>query len=460
MRDQKQEFCFIFSLYSDFMPLKILVTFYITFFSVFISPVRSQQSKQIDSSIVWKEGYLDLHHINTGRGSVAYYIFPDGTTMLFDAGEQDPTDERTKSTRNTTIRPNENKRPYEWITAYIKQVTPTDRKPVINYAILSHFHQDHMGSWYETAPKSSKGDYVLTGITGIADLLLIETLLDRGYPSYNLPQDMKSSAFEERLKTNPGTYKYWKTMNNYFSFINYREKQKLETGNLQPGSRNQVHLKYKSSRYPNFFVRNVKSNGRIWTGKDSSTVEHFTMFRRDDSKTHPSENALSQVITINYGDFRYYTGGDIPGNMGYGQPAWMDMETPVAKAVGPVDVATMDHHGNRDALNEFMVKTLRPRVWIEQVWSSDHPGHEVLIRATTPFLYDGPRDLFATNMVQANKDVIGPLIDRSYKSLQGHILVRVLPGGTSYYVIILDDTVETLKVKNVFGPYEVKRKSD
>ncbi|MGZ5134891.1 MAG: hypothetical protein ACXWCG_07065, partial [Flavitalea sp.] len=96
---------------------------------------------------------------------------------------------------------------------------------------------DHIGSWYETAPKSSKGDYVLTGITGIAELLPIEVLLDRGYPAYNLPNEMKSSAFEERVKANPGTSRYWKTMNNYFSFINYREKQNLVTGNLQAGSR-------------------------------------------------------------------------------------------------------------------------------------------------------------------------------------------------------------------------------
>jgi hypothetical protein len=105
-----------------------------------------------------------------------------------------------------------------------------------------------------------------------------------------------------------------------------------------------------------------------------------------------------------------------------------------------------------------MVKTFRPRVWIEQVWSSDHPGHEVLIRLTTPYLYKGPRDLFATNMLQANKDVIGPLIDRSYKSQQGHILVRVLPGGKTYYVIIVDDTKEKLQVKDVFGPYEANEK--
>ena len=247
-------------------------------------------------------------------------------------------------------------------------------------------------------------------------------------------------------------------MNNYLAFITYRENKKLTNGNVQPGSRTQFRMKYDSSRYPSFFVRGIKSNGRIWTGKDTSTMELFPMFKRTDTATHPTENALSQVITIHYGNFVYYTGGDIPGNINYGQPKWMDMETPVAKVVGAVDVATMDHHGNRDALNEFMVKTLRPRVWIQQVWSSDHPGHEVLIRATTPHLYEGPRDLFATNMLQANRDVIGPLIDRSYKSQQGHILVRVLPGGASYYVIILDDSLEKLVVKDVFGPYEVKAK--
>ena len=35
----------------------------------------------------WEPGYLDLHHINTGVGDAAFYVFPDGTTLLFDAGE-------------------------------------------------------------------------------------------------------------------------------------------------------------------------------------------------------------------------------------------------------------------------------------------------------------------------------------------------------------------------------------
>ena len=139
-----------------------------------------------------------------------------------------------------------------------------------------------------------------------------------------------------------------------------------------------------------------------------------------------------------------------------GDAPWRDVETPVAKVVGEVDVATMDHHGNRDAVNEFQVKTFKPRVWIQQTWTADHPGHEVLVRATSPYLNETKPDLFATNIMEATKVVIGPLVDNSYKSQQGHIVVRVLPGGKSYYVIILDDSNEESGVKGVFGPYTSK----
>src|ERR1700755_2777160 len=91
----------------------------------------------------WQEGYLDLHHINTGRGNASFYIFPDGTTMLFDAGELDPTNPRTLSRRNTAIRPNGSKHPFEWIVHYIKSVSPLKEKAIIDYAVISHFHDDH-----------------------------------------------------------------------------------------------------------------------------------------------------------------------------------------------------------------------------------------------------------------------------------------------------------------------------
>jgi hypothetical protein len=228
---------------------------------------------------------------------------------------------------------------------------------------------------------------------------------------------------------------------------------------VKAGSRSQISLVNKPNQFPEFFVRNVKANGLIWTGTDSFAQQHFPPIDTTNTKTWPDENSLSLAFTINYGPFIYYSGGDNPGNVFYGDAPSRDVETPIARAVGEVDIATLDHHGNRDAVNEFQVKTFKPRIWIGQSWSSDHPGHEVLIRMTTPYLYAGERDIFATNMLEANRVVIGPLIDRSYKSQQGHIVVRVLPGGKNYYVIILDDSKPEMPVKNVFGPYATKKSS-
>ncbi|MBO4742714.1 MAG: hypothetical protein J5533_03670 [Bacteroidales bacterium] len=37
-----------------------------------------------------------------------------------------------------------------------------------------------------------------------------------------------------------------------------------------------------------------------------------------------------------------------------------------------------------------------------------------------------------------------------------HVVVRVLPGGGSYYVYVLDDTDQEYRVKAIFGPYTAK----
>lgn len=398
----------------------------------------------------WKEGYLDLHHINTGRGNAAFYILPDGTTVLFDAGELDPTNPRTTSKRNAVIRPNDTKHPYEWIAAYIKKVSPLRDKATIDYAVISHFHDDHFGGWYPAAPLSANKEYALTGITGVGDIIPIHRLLQRDN-NFPVSIDTILKAYQRKGDS------YVKTWNNYRSFIKAQQQKGMQVMSFKAGVKTQISLVHQPQKYPQFYIQNIKSNGLIWTGKDSSTQQHFPAINPSDSKTWPDENTLSNVLVMHYGPFTYYTGGDCPGNVFLGDAPWRDVETPVAKVVGEVDVATMDHHGNRDAVNEFQVRTFKPRVWIEQTWTADHPGHEVLIRATSPYLYEGKRDLFATNMLEPNKLVIGPLVDQSYQSQQGHIVVRVLPGGKNYYVIILDDSNEESVVKSVFGPYTSKQ---
>jgi beta-lactamase superfamily II metal-dependent hydrolase len=410
---------------------------------------RAQIPVAGDHLPAWQKGYLDIHHINTGRGTAAFFILPDATTLLIDAGEMSPLDERLLTPRNAALKPDSSKKPYEWIAAYIKQVSPA---PAIDYALITHFHDDHFGAWYPQAPFSRSGKYQLTGMTGLASILPVHYLIDRGFPDYNYPYDIKKLA----AKYGGGEIEFDHTMRNYFSFLSEMRQQGMKMAALKAGSRQQLSLLNNAAAYPSFYIQNVKSNQWIWTGKDSNVIAHFPPVDTANRKTWPDENSLSLAIVLHYGPFSYYTGGDNPGNVFPGDNPLRDVETPVAKAVGEVDIAITDHHGNRDAVNEFMVKTLKPRVWIGQTWSSDHPGHEVLARMTNTNIYEGPRDLFATNMLDANRYVIGPLIDRSYKSQQGHILVRVLPGGNTYYVIILDDNNPVLTVKSVSGPYSSK----
>jgi len=428
-------------------------TFLFFFCFVQFSISRAQKAEPGKPLPPWKAGMMDLHHINTGAGNAAYYVFPDGTSMVFDAGELNPTGSRANTPRNATIVPNHSKKPFEWIVHYIQKNRPVGSAHAVDYAVISHFHDDHFGSWYPGAPPSSDKKFIRSGITGVGDLIPIATLIDRGYPSYNYPVDI--DEFYKARKT--GDSGYLRSIKNYRTFIRQREAKGLKNERLIPGSRAQIRLLHHPDVYPDFYVRNIKSNGRIWTGRDTATEEHFPDYRPTEKKTWPDENALSNAITINYGPFTYYTGGDNPGNVFYGDDPNRDVESVMAAAIGPVDVATLDHHGNRDAVNENLVQALRPRVWIGQTWSSDHPGHEVLIRMTTPFLYDGPRDIFSTNMLEANRIVIGPLIDKAYKSQRGHVVVRVLPGGKEYYVIVLDDTKPEMPVKLVSGPYQSKR---
>jgi hypothetical protein len=66
----------------------------------------------------WSAGYLDLHQIHTGRGNSLYAIFPDGTTMLFDAGEVPDGSPLALGPR----RPNAGKSAGEWIADYVKHL--------------------------------------------------------------------------------------------------------------------------------------------------------------------------------------------------------------------------------------------------------------------------------------------------------------------------------------------------
>ncbi len=400
-------------------------------FCLLISSPHPSHSQTGQPLTAWSPGLLDIHHINTGKGECIFCILPDGTTLLIDAGATT----RPKP-RVTDPKPDGSRAPGEWITRYITKTLSFTNKKSIEYALLSHFHGDHMGTIDQTSKPSKTGAYKLSGITEVGDALPFKTLLDRDYPDYDYPEPLNSP-----------------TMDNYKAFMDYHQAENgLRVEKFVPGRRDQLVLVNNPNDYPDFAIQNIACNGEIWTGVGTSTRHLFPPLDELDPREFPSENMCSIALRISYGAFDYFTGGDIIGVLDEGDPLWQDVETEVAKAVGPVEVNELNHHGYLDSENAFFLSALRPQVHIIQAWSPSHPSPRVLRRLLSTQLYPGPRDIFSTNMMEANKIVIGGNLEK-LKSDQGHIVIRVAPGGETYKVIILDDSNESHQVKAVFGDY-------
>jgi hypothetical protein len=389
----------------------------------------------------WTDGYLYIHTISTGRGNSAYVVMPDGTSLLIDAGETDQA--FIKSVAPLVPfppRPNAEHAAGYWIADYIREFAPRGRPLTLDYALITHFHTDHMGMVLPSSPMSATGAYQMTGITEVGDLIPIKTLVDRAAPTYTTPVDLRTCHESSNEKT----------LANYLKMVDYRREHGLAVVGLRAGALDQIRLG-RPTQFPDFHIRNVASSGVIWTGHGEETQQYIPADAVKDCRF--DENPYSNVIKITSGRFSYFSGGDIPGVPNYTQPYWRDMETPVAAVVGPVSAMTLDHHGNRDTVNGNILRALRPRVIIQQNWLSAQPGEEVVVRMASQEFYPGPRDVFATGMAAETRAAIGPLMDQIYRSYHGHIVIRVAPGGATYEVFILNDEDTTREVIGHFGPY-------
>jgi beta-lactamase superfamily II metal-dependent hydrolase len=379
----------------------------------------------------WQRGYLDIHHINTGCGECTYFILPDGTTMMVDAGENNPND-----IRHVPAKPTSSKTPGEWIVQYVNEVAP-NKQQGLDYVMLTHFHGDHIGGVLKTL--NSSGKYYNTGIITVAENLRIGKLVDRDYPHY----DYLCNCEEKQTK-------------NYLDFLQNTSRTFVKE-KFKPGYNDQFRLVYDSASFPTFKVQNLYSNGDLWTGEGTETRHLFPDLSMVKSFDLPEENTLSCAIRLSYGNFAYYTGGDVTGYAKPGRSAFHDVETHMAPITGDIDVCVVNHHGYNNATNDLFISTLKPRVFVMLASDALHPNHSTLYRMLSTRLYPEKRDVFATNLHNSAEIVIGDLTEEM-KSHQGHIVVRALLGGSQYYVYVLDDSNTDYKIKNIFGPYGSKQK--
>jgi beta-lactamase superfamily II metal-dependent hydrolase len=410
----------------------------VLFLGIIIAAGVNAQDKKLPE---WKKGELDIHFINTGRGNSAFFILPDGTTLLVDAGDLPSSD----SLRRSASVPDNSKTPGQWIAEYIKQFFPAGEKPVLDYALVTHYHDDHFGHFDNSVKTYAEGGYRLSGITEVGTIIPIRILLDRGF---DYPYNFNDTEVQKKFKAYDEGSGFLNDMENYRKFISYQGKVNgLKNYKFKVGSSEQIKLK-SGNEFPGFKIRNLFANGEI-----ANTWDDSIGYRKFNSGEFVDENNLCCGFRLSYGRFDFYTGGDIPGINYTGGSDFQGMDALAAPVIGSVDVATLNHHGNRDSQSEYFVRTIRPRVWIGQSWTANHPGEEVLRRITSTDIYPGERDIFTNFLSPANNLVLGRRGTGSFKTTSGHIVVRVKPGGDEYDIYVLNDRTPG---KEILSQYHYK----
>jgi len=377
----------------------------------------------------WRPGTLEIHHISTGRGNSSLMIFPDGTTMMVDAGALN---------RNTPYvvapKPDGSRRPGQWIGRYVKRRLEAAKLDGVDVFLNTHLHDDHLGELTPECPEAPGGGYRLTGVADVAAVVPVRRFVDRAWPDYSYPAPA-DAPFQR----------------NYRAFLQAQQKAGRAVERFRPGANDQFRMLKRPGGYPGFEVRNLIANGEVWTGQGSSTRKLFPDIAGMRPEELPSENCCSCAVRVRYGRFGYYTGGDLTSSTAYGKDPWRDVETPAAEACGPVSVAVLNHHGYYDAEGPGYVRALRPRVFVLMAWDSAHPTVNALAAIYDKGLYPGERDVFSTALKPELKITNKRTAD--FKSSNGHVVVRVEEGGERFRVAVVTNADESDRVTGSFGPY-------
>ena len=356
----------------------------------------------------WTPGTLDIHHISTGLGNATFIRLPGGATLLVDAGG-------ANRIPYADPKPNDTKRPGEWIAEYVRAMA--GESAGLDYAVLTHFHPDHIG-----------------GLADVAARVPIRRIIDRGSPSYAY---MKPADTDAVFKT-------------YQAVLAGQPSIKAETAIV--GSTAQIVDGGDAASRAS--VRVIAANDQVWTGKGDAARTRFPALSSiADPADRPTENMCSVALRVSYGAFDYFTGGDMPGYPVPGGPAWHDLESDIARAMGQTDARQVGHHGSIEVENPSFLATTKSRVLVLPAWSPTHPSADVLKRMLSTRIYPDPRDVFVVQFREPTKASIGARANQ-VAGADGHVVIRVEPGGARYRVFMLDNTSVERRITSVHGPYD------
>ncbi|MBQ9137910.1 MAG: MBL fold metallo-hydrolase [Alistipes sp.] len=383
-----------------------------------LQPSKSDTKAEVGKALpAWSEGELDIHLINTGRGECCFYILPDGTTLLVDAGEI--TQEKDYPIAQ---KPSNSVRPYITYAQYIKHFMPKGRQS-IDYCAPSHLHIDHIGA-ADAVTETSPAGYRKAGLLALYDEVPYNHILDRLYPTY--AEDEVTPPLSGQLSED------------WAKFVTWGVKEKRFTAERFTPGKEQIVLRYNSEQYSNFSLLNICANGFV-VCKNSDGSVGIT-----GKKPSTGGNPASCGFHIRYGKFDYIACGDLtssPQNL----VAFYFRDF---IGCGNLDAFKCHHHLASNSWGSQMQNcNFDPRVVLGHCFASTKP-HAEKLAAILPII----EDFFATNIhpdIEAeNRELISKI-----SGYNGHIVLRVAPGGENFTVYMLDDSnfIHTVKSAKTYS---------
>ena len=185
----------------------------------------------------------------------------------------------------------------------------------IDYLITTHFHSDHYG-----------------GILELSRRIPIQCFMDKGAlpPVHEQNSDRFKRLYERYLEAT-------------------KEKQKtIRAGDdipLKNDTQNQI---------PNIKLHCVAAEKQVegFDGDIDAEIKGYIIKEPDES-----DNARSIALVLEYGNFRFFAGGDITWNVEH-HLAWPE------NRVGKIDLYQVTHHGLDMSNNPILLEAIKPKVCV------------------------------------------------------------------------------------------------
>lgn len=389
-----------------------------------------------EDSTKWRPGHYQVHYIFTGRAESMFHIFPDGTTMLLDVGD---TMRFYRTEKETPHLPDLSRRSGEWVARYVQRVNP--KGDYVDYFQLSHYHEDHCGGerYHGERIHAPTGDYWLCGLSDAMRFLKFGKVIDRAWPTFDDPIDV--------LNGRDGTPRNARAV---YAALAARG---TEFERFQLGAKDQIRQLDAERARSDFSIFNLCANGR-YVRKDGSVRDLYAHRVRAGERVF-NENGMSCGMVISYGNFRYYTAGDFSDSITDENGSNIRIEDEIGEAVGPVDVAKMNHHGHH-SMFPGIVKALQARVWTCCVLDQAHCTDDTMNRLADRTLYKGERTFIPTYMPLRGRKPMDyftylPDVAKAVVTEPCHVILDVPPGGETYKLSCVSAATETPRLKAQYG---------